>query len=33
MFTAETVRLNPASTSAQVKAQKDVIERIITQSG
>jgi hypothetical protein len=32
MFTAETVRLNPASTSAQVKAQKDIIERIATQS-
>jgi subtilisin family serine protease len=33
MFTAETIRLNPASTTAQVKAQKDIIARIITQSG
>ena len=33
MFTAETIRLNPASTSAQVKAQKNIIERIATQSG
>jgi hypothetical protein len=33
MFTAETVRLNPGSTSAQVKAQKDILARIITQSG
>ena len=33
MFTAETVRMNPASTSAQIKAQKDIIERIATQSG
>ena len=33
MFTAETVRLSPASTSAQIKAQKDIIARIITQSG
>jgi hypothetical protein len=32
MFTAETVRLDPASTSAQVKAQKDILARIITQS-
>ncbi|SFR92543.1 Zn-dependent metalloprotease [Microbacterium sp. cf046] len=33
MFAAETVRVNPASTSAQIKAQKDIIERIATQSG
>jgi len=32
MLTAETVRINPASTSAQIKAQKDIIDRIITQS-
>jgi len=32
MLTAETVRINPASTSAQIKAQKDIIARIITQS-
>jgi hypothetical protein len=32
MFTAETIRMNPASTSAQIKAQKDIIERIATQS-
>jgi hypothetical protein len=32
MLAAETVRINPASTSAQVKAQKDIIARIITQS-
>ncbi|MHC2998145.1 hypothetical protein OB08_02495 [Microbacterium sp. HJ5] len=33
MLTAETVRVNPASTSAQIKAQKDIVERIATQSG
>ncbi|HTH06895.1 MAG TPA: hypothetical protein VL916_13535, partial [Ilumatobacteraceae bacterium] len=33
MLAAETVRMNPASTSAQIKAQKDVVERIATQSG
>lgn len=33
MLTAETVRLNPASTSAEIKAQKDILARIITQSG
>jgi hypothetical protein len=33
MFTAETIRINPASTSAQIKAQKDIIERIALQSG
>ncbi|WP_392542375.1 M36 family metallopeptidase [Oryzobacter telluris] len=33
MFHAETVRTNPASTSAQIKAQKDVVERIATVSG
>lgn len=33
MLTAETVRSNPASSSAQVKAQKDIMERISTQSG
>ena len=33
MLTAETVRSNPSSTSAQVKAQKDIMERISTQSG
>ena len=32
MFTAETIRMNPASTSAQIKAQKDIVERIATQS-
>lgn len=32
MLTAETVRINPASTSAQVKAQKNVLERVILQS-
>ena len=33
MFHAETIRVNPASTSAQIKAQKDIVERIATQSG
>lgn len=33
MFQAESVRIDPASTSAQVKAQKDVVERIATVSG
>lgn len=33
MFTAESVRINPASTSAQIKAQKDIVERIAVQSG
>ena len=33
MFTAETVSINPASTSAQIKAQKDIVERIAIQSG
>jgi hypothetical protein len=33
MLAAETVRMNPASTSAQIKAQKDIVERIATQSG
>lgn len=33
MFTAGTVRMNPASTSAQVKAQKNIIERIALVSG
>ena len=33
MFAAETIRINPASTSAQIKAQKDIIERIAVQSG
>ena len=32
MFAAETIRMNPASTSAQIKAQKDIVERIATQS-
>lgn len=32
MLTAETVRTDPASTSAQIKAHKNIIERIITQS-
>ena len=32
MLHAEQVRVNPASTSAQIKAQKDVVERISTQS-
>lgn len=32
MLAAETVRTNPASTSMQIKAQKDIIARIITQS-
>ena len=33
MLAAETVRINPASTSDQIKAQKDLIERIAVQSG
>ena len=33
MLQAEQVRINPASTSAQIKAQKDIVERIATQSG
>ena len=33
MFTAESVRINPASSSAQIKAQKDIIGRIALQSG
>lgn len=33
MLTAETVRVNPASTLAQIKVQKDIIERIALQSG
>jgi hypothetical protein len=33
MFTAESVRINPASTSAQIKAQKTIVERIALQSG
>ncbi len=33
MFHAETVRMDPASTSKQIKAQKDVVERIATVSG
>ncbi|GAA3632694.1 hypothetical protein GCM10022200_14550 [Microbacterium awajiense] len=33
MLAAELVRVNPASTSAQIKAQKDIIETIATQSG
>ena len=33
MLTAETVRINPASTEAQIKAQKNIVERIATQSG
>lgn len=33
MYAAETIRVNPASTSAQIKAQKDIVERIATQSG
>ena len=32
MFTAETVRTSPASTSSQVKAQKNIVERIALQS-
>jgi hypothetical protein len=32
MLQAETVRVNPASTNAQIKAQKDRVERIATQS-
>jgi hypothetical protein len=32
MLAAETVRINPASTSNQIKAQKDIVERITTQS-
>ncbi|MDV3221462.1 M36 family metallopeptidase [Intrasporangium sp.] len=32
MLTAETIRMNPASTSAQIKAQKDIVERIALQS-
>jgi hypothetical protein len=33
MFTAESIRINPASTSAQIKAQKTIVERIALQSG
>ncbi|MEO6713660.1 MAG: M36 family metallopeptidase, partial [Mycobacteriales bacterium] len=33
MLTAETVRINPASTSAQVKAQKNIVERIVLRDG
>ena len=33
MLAAETVRINPASTAAQIKAQKDIVETIATQSG
>ncbi|MEO6713522.1 MAG: M36 family metallopeptidase [Mycobacteriales bacterium] len=33
MLTAETIRLNPASTSAQIKAQKDILERIVQRDG
>jgi Zn-dependent metalloprotease len=29
MLTAETVRINPASTTAQINAQKDIVERIV----
>lgn len=32
MLTAETVRTDPASTGAQIKAQKDIVERIARQS-
>ena len=32
MFTAESVRINPASTTAQIKAQKNIVERIALQS-
>ncbi len=32
MLTAESVRMNPASTSAEIKVQKDIVERIATQS-
>ena len=32
MLTAETVRLNPASTLAEVKAQKSIVERLALQS-
>ena len=33
MLTAETIRMNPASTSNQVKAQKDIVERIVLRDG
>jgi len=33
MLTAETIRINPASTVAQVKAQKDIVERIVLRDG
>lgn len=33
MYAAESVRTNPASTTAEIKAQKDIIERIALQSG
>ena len=33
LFTAESVRISPASTSAQIKAQKDIIARVALQSG
>jgi hypothetical protein len=32
MLAAETVRVDPASTPSQIRAQKDVVERISTQS-
>lgn len=32
MLAAETVRIDPSSTKPQIKAQKDIIARIITQS-
>ncbi len=33
MLTAETVRTNPASTDAQVRAQKNIVERIGLRDG
>jgi hypothetical protein len=33
MLAAELVRINPASTEAQIKAQKDIVERIVLRDG
>ncbi len=33
MLTAETIRMNPASSSNAIKAQKDIVERIVLRDG
>ena len=33
MLHAETVRMNPAVDAAQIKAQKDIVERIVLRDG